>query len=144
MVTILREKKSSNIIIDKAMNDACLLSAKALDMMSYADKTYREAQAQVIAERNLANARVREERVHHSRASTRLRQNLEDKLDKHTREQDTSMSLMLTKSNKEFDQLRCKMLTISNKLKDQCVIWQKHLSELDISSKNQLSKECEH
>ena len=79
------------------MNDARLLSAKALNMMSYADKTYREAQAQVIAEHNLANARVREERVHHSRASTRLRQNLEDKLDKHTREQDTSMSLMLSK-----------------------------------------------
>ena len=36
------------------------------------------------------------------------------------------------------------MLTISNKLKDQCVIWQKRLSELDISSKNQLSKEREH
>jgi hypothetical protein len=97
MVNILREKKASNIIIDKAMNDASLLSAKALDMMSYANKTYREAQAQVIAERNLANARVREERVHHSRASTWLRQNLEDKLDKHTREQDTSMSLMLSK-----------------------------------------------
>ncbi len=43
------------------MNDARLLSAKALDMMSYSDKTYREAQAQVIAECNLANARVREE-----------------------------------------------------------------------------------
>ena len=85
------------------MNDARLLSAKALDMMSYINKTYREAQAQVIAERNLANARVREERVHHSRASTWLRQNLEDKLDKHTREQDTSMSLMLSKSNKKFD-----------------------------------------
>ncbi len=49
-----------------------VLSTKALDMMSYADKTYREAQAQVIAERNLANARVHEERVHHSRASTRV------------------------------------------------------------------------
>jgi hypothetical protein len=35
------------------------------------------------------------------------------------------------------------MLTISNKLKVQCVIWQKRLSELDISSKNQLCKECE-
>ena len=53
------------------------------------------------------------------------------------------MSLMLSKSNKKFDQLSCKMRTISNKLKDQRVIWQKHLSELDISSKNQLSKECE-
>jgi len=82
MVNILREKKASNIIIDKAMNDARLLSAKVMDTMSYAIKTYREAQAQVIAERNLANARVREERVHHhSRVSTRLRQNLEDKLD---------------------------------------------------------------
>jgi len=35
------------------------------------------------------------------------------------------------------------MLTISNKPKDQHVIWQKHLSELDIFSKNQLSKEPE-
>ena len=34
--------------------------------------------------------------------------------------------------------------TISNKLKDQCVTWQKRLSELDILSKNQLSKEREH
>jgi hypothetical protein len=51
------------------------------------------------------------------------------------------MSLMLSKSNKKFDKLRCKMLTISNKLKDQRVIWQKRLSELDISSKNQLCKE---
>ena len=92
------------------MNDAHLLSAKALDMMNYADKIYREAQAQVIAEHNLENARVREEIFHHSRASTRLRQNLEDKLDKHTHEQDSSMSLMLSKSNKKFDQLRCKML----------------------------------
>ena len=54
------------------------------------------------------------------------------------------MSLMLSKSNKKFDQLRCKMLTVSNKLKDQRVIWQKRLSELEISSKNQLSKEREH
>ena len=112
-------------------------------MMRDANKTHREAQAQVIAERNLANARVREERVHHSRECTRLRQNLENKLDKHTREQDTSMSLMLSKSNKKFDKLRCKMLTISNKLKDQRVIWQKHLSELDISSKNQFCIERE-
>ena len=143
MVDILREKKASNIIIDKAMINTRLLFAKALDMLSYANKTHREAQAQVTAERNLANARVREERVHHSRAATRLQQNLEDKLDKHTREQDTSMSLMLSKSNKKFVKLRCKMLTISNKLKDQRVIWQKCLSELDISSKNQLSKERE-
>ena len=125
------------------MNDARLLSAKALDMMSYADKTYREAQAQVIAERNLANARVREERAHHARASTCLRQHLEETLDKHNREQDAAMSLMLSKSDKKFTKLRSEMLTISNKLKDQRVIWQKRLSELDISSKNQLSKERE-
>ena len=133
----------SNIIIDKAMIDARHLSAKALVMIGDADKTYREAQAKVIAERNLANARVREERVHHSRASTRLRQNLEDKFNKHNREQDAAMSLMLSKSDKKFTKLRSEILTISNKLKDQRVIWQKRLSELDISSKNQLSKERE-
>jgi len=124
------------------MIDACHLSAKPLDMMSDADKTYTEAQAQFIAEHNLANA-ICKERVHHSRAPTRLRQNLEDKLNKHNREQDASMSLMLSKSNKKFVKLRCEMHTISNKLKDQRVIWQKRLSELDTSSKNQLSKERE-
>ena len=143
MVDILREKRASNIIIDKAMIDARHLSAKALDMMSNANKTYREAQAVVVAERNLANARVREERVFHSRASTRLQQNLEDKLDKQNREQDASMRIMLAKSNKKFDKLRSEMCTISNKLKDQRVTWQKCLSELDISLKNMLSKERE-
>jgi hypothetical protein len=62
MVDILREKKASNIIINEAMVNPRLLFAKAFDMMRDANKTHREAQAQVIAERNLANTRVREER----------------------------------------------------------------------------------
>jgi hypothetical protein len=143
MLDILREKRASNIIIDNAMIDARRLSAKALVMMCDADEKHRDAQAQVIAERNLANARVREERAHHARASTCLRQHLEETLDKHNREQDAAMSLMLSKSDKKFTKLRSEMLTISNKLKDQRVIWQKRLSELDKSSKNQLSKERE-
>jgi hypothetical protein len=53
MVDILREKRASNIIIDKAMINARYLSAKALVMMGDADKRYREAQAQVIAEKIL-------------------------------------------------------------------------------------------
>ena len=112
------------------MIDAHHLSAKALDMMSDANKTYREAQAVVVAERNLANARVREERVFHSRASTRLRLNFEDKLDKQNREQDALMRIMLAKSNKKFDKLRSEMRTISNKLKGQCVTWQKRVGHI--------------
>jgi hypothetical protein len=112
MVDILREKKASNIIIDKAMIDARLLFAKALDMLSDANKTHREAKAQVIAEHNLSNARVRKERVHHSRASTRLRQNLESKFDKHTREQDTSMSLKLLREKEAKDHLKDELASL--------------------------------
>ncbi len=36
------------------------------------------------------------------------------------------------------------MIAVSTKLKDQHIIWKKQLSELDLSSKNQLSKEREH
>jgi hypothetical protein len=143
MVDILREKRASNIIIDKAMINARYLSAKALVMMGDADKRYREAQAQVIAERNLANARVREERAHHSRASTRLRQNLEEKLEKQNREQDASMKISKVKSDKKYEQVRSKMIAVSTKLKDQRIVWQKRLSELDVSSKNRISTERE-
>jgi hypothetical protein len=51
--------------------------------MIEADRTYAETQAQVIPEQNLANARVLEESVYHSRESARLQQKLQNKLGKH-------------------------------------------------------------
>jgi hypothetical protein len=73
-----------------------------------------------------------------------LRQNLEEKLEKQNREQDASMKISKVKSDKKYEQVRSKMIAVSTKLKDQRIVWQKRLSELDVSSKNRISTECEH
>ena len=53
------------------MVEARRLSAEALEMMSKANDMCDEAEAKIIAERNRASARLREERAHHSRESVR-------------------------------------------------------------------------
>jgi hypothetical protein len=69
---------------------------------------------------------------------------LENTINKHHCEQESTMNLLMAKSNKKYEDVQLKMIAVSTKLKDQCIIWQKQLSELDLSSKNQLSKEREH
>jgi hypothetical protein len=53
------------------------------------------------------------------------------------------MKISTEKSNKKYDQVKLKMIDISTKLKDQRIVWQKRLSELDESSKNRISTERE-
>lgn len=62
-----RERKASNIIIDKAMEDAHRLSAEAMDMMDMAQEKYDTAEDKIIAEKDRAASRVRKERAIHVR-----------------------------------------------------------------------------
>ena len=72
-----------------------------------------------------------------------MRTQLRDFIDKINREQEASMKLATAKSNKKYQDLRIKMIAVSTKLKDQWMIWQKCLSELDTSSKKRISYERE-
>jgi hypothetical protein len=103
MMGILSECRALNKFIDKEMIETFQPSTKAFVMMIEADRMSAEAKAQVIAEQSLANARVRKERVHHSRESARLHQQLQNKVKKHNQEQEASIKLMVSKSNKKYD-----------------------------------------
>jgi NhaP-type Na+/H+ and K+/H+ antiporter len=144
MQDILRERRASNKIIDEAMSDARKLSAEALEMMREANQQMIKADEHIISERIRASAQIREERLFHSRESARLRRKSVATIDKLHREQEASMKLSTEKSNKKYDQVKLKMITISTKLKDQRIVWQKRLSELDASSKKRISTEREH
>jgi hypothetical protein len=141
MQDIFQERRASNKIIDEAMSEARKLSADAWEMMSEANLKMTKADQLIISEHNHASTKIQEERLFQSRESARLRQRLGNTIHKHHREQESTMNLLMAKSNKKYEDVQLKMIAVSTKLKDQCIIWQKQLSELDLSSKNQLSKE---
>jgi hypothetical protein len=141
MVDILQEQRVSNKIIDKSMVEVRRLSAKALDMMPKANKRYNCVEERVIKERNHASDQLRQESAHHSSESARLKQKLETTIDKLHREQESSMKVVQSKSNKKYEKVRQDVEAVSHKLKEQCVAWQKRLSDIDSSSKDLLSKE---
>ena len=143
MQDILREHRASNKIINEAMSDARKLSTEALEMMREANQQMIKADEHIISKRIRASAQIREERLFHSRESDRLRRKSVDTIDKLHCEQEASMKLSAEKSNKKYDQVKLKMITISTKLKDQRIVWQKRLSELDASSKKRISTERE-
>ncbi len=130
----------SNKIIDEAMVEVRRLSAEALDMMSKANKKYDCVEERVIKERNCASDQLRQERAHHSRESARLKQKLTTMIDKLHRDQESSMKVVQSKSNKKYEKVRQDVEEVSHKLKEQCVAWQKRLSDMDSSSKILLSK----
>jgi hypothetical protein len=162
-VDILRERRASNKIIDEAMVEARRLSAEALEMMSKANDMCDEAEAKIIAERNRASARLREERAHHSRESVQCRQkqvaaidklhqvqaslveeiqsNSKKKLCKVREKQLSSVEEIQSKSKNKLCNVREKVVMLSTKLKEQHSIWQKRLAEIDSSSKNRISNE---
>jgi len=143
MQDVLRERRASNKLIDDAMFEARKLSTKALEMMREASLKMAEVDHRIISVRNCATSQIREERLFQSRESARLQKKLCDTIDKLHREQDASMKVSTVKSNKKYEQVRSKMIAVSTKLKDQRIAWQKRLSELDASSKNQISTERE-
>ena len=75
--------------------------------------------------------------------SDRLRRKFGDTINKLHREQEASIKLSKAKSNKKYQDVRIKMIAVSTKLKDQRIIWQKHLSDVDASSKKRISNERE-
>ena len=90
---------------------------------------------------NFATTCIRAERMHRSRESARLQQKLEDRLEKQNREQDASINQMQFISDMKLDKVRHAMFAISNKQKEQCLVWQNCLAQLDSLKKNHLSKE---
>jgi len=143
MQDVLRERRTSNKLIDEAMSKARKLSSKALEMTRDYYLKMMEVNNQIISTRSRASTEIREERLFQSRESASLRKKLGDTIDKLNREQEASMKILTAKSNKRYEQVRIKMIAVSTKLKDQHIIWQKRLSELDVSSKNQISNERE-
>ena len=84
------------------MVEARHLSAEALEMMSKANDMCYEAEAKIIAERNRASARLREERAHHSRESVRCRQKQVAAIDKLHQEQASLVEEIQSKSKKKL------------------------------------------
>ncbi len=143
MQDILQEHRASNKIIDEAMSEARKLSSKALEMMREANLQMIKVDECIISKRNCASAKIQEERLFQSRESDRLRRKLGDTIQKLHSEQEASIKLSTAKSNKQYQDVRIKMIIVSTKLKDQSIIWQKRLSELDTSLKKQISNERE-
>ncbi len=141
MVDILQERQASNKIIDKAMVEACCLSAEALHMMSKANEMYYDLKEQIITECNHASARLRGECAHHSRESDWLQQKQAASIKKLHQEQASLINEFQPKSSKKYHKVRYYIATVSNKLKKQHLIWQKRLSNMDSLYKNLLSKE---
>jgi hypothetical protein len=109
-------------------------------MMSEANKMYYNVQEQIITERNCASARLCEERAHHSRESDRLQQKQAATNEKLNQEQASFINELQSKSNKKYHKVREDAATVSSRLKEQHLIWQKRLSNMDSLSKNLLSK----
>ncbi len=126
------------------MSEARKLSSEALEMMRDANLKTMEADNQVISKRNNASAMIQEERSFHSKESATLRRKMVDTIDKLNREQEASVKKLTAKSNKRYEHVIIEMNAVTTKLMDERIIWQKHLSELDVSSKNRISKEREH
>jgi hypothetical protein len=144
MQDIFWECHASSKIIEEAMSEARKLSANAWEMMSEANLKMTKADELIISGRNCASTKIQKERLFQSKESARLlQQRLGNTINKHRHEQESTIHLLMAKSNKKYENIWLKMIAVSTKLKDQPIIWQKQLSELDLSSKNQLSKEHE-
>jgi hypothetical protein len=70
-----------------------------------------------------------------------LHQKLEDSFYKHLHEHESSIKMLLYKSNKKYQQVRMNMVSISQMLHDARSMWQGQHAELNLMSKNCLSKE---
>jgi hypothetical protein len=116
---ILRERRASNKIIDEAMSEARKLSREAVEMINEENAKINDADKRIIAERTLASAKICDERVFQSSQSARLRQKLEDSLNKHQREHESSMKILVDNSNKKYQQVQMNMVSISQKLHDE-------------------------
>lgn len=125
-----RERKASNIIIDKAMEDAHRLSAEAMDMMDMAQDKYDTADEKIIAEKDRAASRVRKERAIHVR-----------QLEKRDQEYAASIKLIKVAHDKKISRIKKQLDDTSKKLSEQSEQWRKRLDELDRSSTSRIVDE---
>jgi hypothetical protein len=107
---ILQECRASNKIIDEAMSEACKLSREAVEMINEANAKINDANKRITAERTHASTKICEERVFQSSQSARLDQKLEDSLNKHQREHESSMKILVDKHNKMYQQVQMNMV----------------------------------
>ena len=145
MLDIRQERQASNLLIDKAMVEARRLSAEALEMMVNANEKIiterNQADEMQITERNKAAARLHEERAHHSRESERLRQKQAVSIEKIQQEQASLVKLVQSKCDAKYHKVREDLANVSNKLKEQRLMWQTKIRDIDSSYKNHRSKE---
>jgi hypothetical protein len=92
-------------------------------------------------EQSCAFTQLCQEHAHSAQESARLRGKLVTTINKLYQEQESSINQFRIKSNKKYEKARNDVITLLSKLKDQCITWQKKLSNIDCSSKNLVSKE---
>ena len=127
------------------MVEARRLSADALEMMVNANDMIitecNQADEMQITERNKAAARLHEERAHHSRESERLRQKQAVSIEKIQQEQASLVKLVQSKCDAKYHKVREDVANVSNKLKEQQLMRQTKIRDIDSSYKNHHSKE---
>jgi hypothetical protein len=126
---------------NNAMIEARQLSAKALDMMTTAHKIHANAEVRIMNEWSRASTQLCQECAHSAQESARLRGKLVTTINKLNREHKSSINQFRIKSNKKYEKARNNVIMLLSKLKDQCITWQKKLSNIDCYSKNLVSKE---
>jgi vacuolar-type H+-ATPase subunit I/STV1 len=137
------ERKASNIIIDKAMEDAHRLSAEAMDMMDMAQEKYDTAEEKIIAERDHAASCVRKERAIHARQEANHEEKVKAILEKRDRENEAAINLIKVAHDKKISCIKKELDDTSKKLSEQSEQWRKRLDldELDRSSTSRIIDE---
>lgn len=136
-----REHKASNIIIDKAMEDAHRLSAEAMEMMDMAQEKYDTAEENMIAERDRAASSVRKERAIHARQEANHEEKVKATLEKRDREYDATINVIKVAHDKKIFRIKKELDNTSKKLSEQSEHWRKRLDELDRSSTSRIVDE---
>jgi hypothetical protein len=134
MLDIRRERQASNFIVDDAMVEARRLSADALEMMAKANDT-------IITEHEKTAASLHEEPAHHSRESERLQQKQAVSIEKLKHDQALLVQSVQSKCDAKYHKVREDVAYVSKKLKEQRLMWQTRLRDIDLSSKHHRSKE---
>ena len=109
-------------------------------MMSHGNEKYAQAEERIINERRCTSTQLREERAHNSRQSARLQHKLAATINKVNNKHESSINLLRLNYNKKYEKARSDVVTISTKLKEQHLIWQKRLKDMDSLSKNLLKE----
>ena len=116
------------------MVEARRLSTEALEMMAKANDT-------IITECEKTAARLHEEHAHHSKESERLRQKQAVSIEKLKHDQASLVQSVQSKCDAKYHKVQEDVANVSKKLKEQRLMWQTKLRDIDLSSKNHRSKE---